>query len=137
MIEELKILTRDQEHLIQMQTRLVNQFTACLKASYPVALSLVANLQHRSTLCFLQAYPTPQAALGASVEPFTPDLKQAGHQHPPQVADKGVEQLHQPHLPADPITTRTTARLLLALVAHLLPLLDQSAAYDEESAALF
>ena len=31
-IAELKGLTRDQDSLIQMQTRLVNQLTACLKA---------------------------------------------------------------------------------------------------------
>jgi transposase len=31
-ITELKLLTRDQDALIQMQTRLVNQLTACLKA---------------------------------------------------------------------------------------------------------
>src|SRR5215472_14673328 len=39
-VAELKALTRDQESLIQSQTRLVNQLTACLKAYYPVALKL-------------------------------------------------------------------------------------------------
>ena len=29
LIQELKTLTRDQDHLIQCQTRLVNQLTAC------------------------------------------------------------------------------------------------------------
>jgi transposase len=58
-VAELKGLTRDQDSLIQMQTRLVNQLTACLKDYYPVALDLFAKLQQRSTLLFLQAYPTP------------------------------------------------------------------------------
>jgi transposase len=31
-VAELNLLTRDQDSLIQMQTRLVNQLTACLKA---------------------------------------------------------------------------------------------------------
>jgi transposase len=53
-VQELKVLTRDQDALIQMQTRLVNQLTACLKAYYPVALKLFAKLQQRSTLTFLQ-----------------------------------------------------------------------------------
>lgn len=52
-VAELKALTRDQDMLIQMQTRLVNQLTACLKAYYPVALSLFTKLQQRSTLIFL------------------------------------------------------------------------------------
>ena len=62
-VAELKLLTRDQSALIQMQTRLVNQLTACLKAYYPVALELFTKLQQKSTLLFLQTYPTPQAAM--------------------------------------------------------------------------
>lgn len=120
-IEELKQLTRDQDQLIQMQTRLVNQLTACLKAYYPVALSLFSRLQQRSTLRFLQAYPTPQAAQAASVAQLTSVLKQAGHQHAEQAATKTFEKVHQPHLTAAPITTRTKSRLMLALVAQLLP----------------
>jgi transposase len=58
LIAELKVLTRDQESLIQSQTRLVNQLTACLKAYYPVALKLFSKLQQPSTLLFLQTYPT-------------------------------------------------------------------------------
>jgi transposase len=65
-VQELKTLTRDQDALIQTQTRLVNQLTACLKAYYPAALKLFAKLQQRSTLVFLQTYPTPQAAGTAS-----------------------------------------------------------------------
>jgi transposase len=65
LVAELKTLTRDQDALIQMQTRLVNQLTACLKDYYPVALELFAGaLQQRSTLIFLQTYPTPQQAMG-------------------------------------------------------------------------
>jgi hypothetical protein len=36
----LKTLTREEARLIQSQTRLVNQLTACLKSYYPVALTL-------------------------------------------------------------------------------------------------
>jgi transposase len=57
-IQQLKALTRDQDALVQMQTGLVNQMTACLKTYYPVALHLTTSLQQRSTLLFLQAFPT-------------------------------------------------------------------------------
>src|SRR2546426_802081 len=67
-VQELKALTRDQDSLIQSQTRLVNQLTACLKAYYPVALHLFSKLQQRSTLLFLQTYPTPEAAMAASLQ---------------------------------------------------------------------
>ncbi|HEY6407772.1 MAG TPA: IS110 family transposase, partial [Ktedonobacteraceae bacterium] len=106
-VQELKALTRDQDALIQLQTRLVNQLTACLKAYYPVALSLFAKVQQHSTLIFLHTYPTPQAAMGASVQQITEVLKHAGHTTAEKVAPEIFETLHQPHLTANAITTRT------------------------------
>jgi transposase len=47
------------------------------------------------------------------------------------------QRLRLPQLSADPITTRTKARLMLALVAQLQPLLGQIAAYDQEIERLF
>jgi transposase len=137
LVAELKTLTRDQDTLVQMQTRLVNQLTATLKAYYPVALQLFTKLQQHSSLIFLQTYPTPQAAMGASVEQLTEVLKHAGHTTAKQVAPKLFETLHQPHLTANAITTRTKARLMVALVAQLLPLVEQIAAYDKEIEHLF
>jgi transposase len=64
-------------------------------------------------------------------------LKEARHPTPKKTADKIVEHLHQPHLTADEITTRTTARLTLALIRQLLPVLEEIAAYDQEIERLF
>lgn len=136
-IAELKALTRDQDALIQMQTRLVNQLTACLKAYYPVALQLLSKLQQKATLLFLQTYPTLQAAQAATVEQLETTLKQAGHPTPGPVAARISETVHRPQLHADEVTIRTKSRLMLALVAQLLPLLEQIVAYDKEIAALF
>ena len=136
-IAELKLLTRDQDALIRMQTRLVNQLTACLKAYYPVALELFAKLQQKSTLLFLQTYPTPQAAMAASAEQITEVLKQAKYPHPAPVASEIVERLQQPHLQANAVTTRAKSRLMLALVSQLLPLLEQIKQYDKEIHTLF
>jgi transposase len=137
LIQELKTLTRDQESLIASQTRLVNQLTACLKTYYPVALTLFSKLHRPSTLAFLQAYPTPQAAQQASLEALTLVLKQAKHRRLARVGQRIWEQLQQPSLQADPITTRAKSRLMLALVQHLHLLVDQLAAYDKEIARLF
>src|SRR6266511_5386516 len=79
LVQELKALTRDQDSLMQSQTRVVNQLTACLKAYYPVALELFSKLHQPSTLAFLRAYPTPEAARGASVTDIQQTLKAAGH----------------------------------------------------------
>jgi transposase len=136
-LTELKLLTRDQDALIQMQTRLVNQLTACLKAYYPVALELFTKLHQKSTLLFLQTYPTPQTAMAASVEQITEVLRRAKHPHPISVAAEIVERLQQPHLQADAVTTRTKSRLMLVLVSQLLPLLEQIRQYDKEIGTLF
>src|SRR5437016_3940837 len=85
-ITELKLLTRDQDGLIRMQTRLTNQLTACLKAYYPVALELFSKLQQKSTLLFLQTYPTPQAAMAASRQEIEQTLRRAKHSNPTAIA---------------------------------------------------
>jgi len=136
-IQELKALTRDQDALIQSQTRLVNQLTACLKAYYPVALELFTKVQQHSTLVFLQTYPTPDSAKAASLDEMTAVLKQAHHPNPTKAAQHIWHTLRQPHLQADAITTRTKARLMLALVSQLLPLVEQITAYDKEITRLF
>jgi transposase len=123
--------------LIRTQTRLVNQLTACLKAYYPVALDLFSKLQQKSTLVFLQTYPTVEAARAASLGELQQHLKQTRHPHPADAAASIVEQLHQPQLQGDVILTRTKSRLMLALVSQLLPLLEQIADYDKEIRTLF
>ena len=102
---------RDLEALIQSQTRLVNQLTACLKEYYPVALELFCKLHHPATLAYLQAYPTLEAARAASVEELTLLLRQQRHPQPQRTATKIYSQVPQPQLQADPVTTRTKSRL--------------------------
>ncbi len=138
LVQELKALPRDQDGLIQSQTRLVNQLTACLKAYYPVALDLFTKLHQPLTLAFLQAYPpTLEIAQRASVEELTALLRQHHHPTPGPTAQAVWERLHQPQLQADAITTRTKSRLLLALVSQLAPLLEQIKEYDGEITRLF
>jgi transposase len=136
-VAELKQLTRDQDTLIRTQTRLVNQLTACLKAYYPVALDLFSKLQQKSTLVFLQAYPTFEAARAASLGELQQQLKHTRHPHPADTAARVVELLHQPQLQGDVVLTRTKSRLMLAQVRQLLPLMEQIADYDKEINTLF
>jgi len=137
LIAELKALTRDQDTLIQSQTRLVNQLTACLKAYYPVALELFGKLQQPTTLAFLQAFPMPEQAQDASVEQIAAVLKAAGHPTAATKAPQVRQRLHQPQLRADPVVTRTKTRLMLTLAAQLRVLLPEIAAYDDEITRLF
>jgi hypothetical protein len=136
-VAELKLLTRAQDGLIQTQTRLVNQLTACLKTYYPVALTLFSKLHQRSTLVFLQTYPTPAATSAASSAEIATLLRQGHHPHPQERAELIVDLVHQPHLVADALTTRAKSRLMLALVSQLLPVVEQIAQYDKEIPRLF
>jgi transposase len=136
-VHELQTLTRDQDALIQRQTRLVNQLTACRKRYYPAALHLFAKVQQRSTLLFLQTYPTPQAAAAAPVAEITATLRAAKHAHPPKAALRIVEDLHRPQLVASEGIVRAKSRLMLSLVKQLLVVIQQSASSDEAIRTLF
>jgi transposase len=137
LIQELKELTRDQDALVQMQTRLLNQLTACLKAYYPVALTLFSKLNQPATLAFLRAYPTPQQARQTTVEELVVLLKKTRYPGVQAAASRLVQQLQTPALLANQVTTRTKARLLLAILDQLEPLVHQIAGYDEEIEHLF
>jgi transposase IS116/IS110/IS902 family protein/transposase len=137
LVQELKTLTRDQDALIQTQTRLVNQLTACLKEYYPAALHLFAKLQQRSALVFLQTYPTPQAAQVASLEELTATLRAGKHTNPRRVAPTIMEELHRPQLVASEVIVRAKSRLLLSLVNQLLVVIEEIASYDKAIRSLF
>jgi transposase len=136
-VQELKTLTRDQDALIQTQTRLVNQLTACLKEYYPAALHLFAKLQQRCALVFLQAYPTPQAAQAATLEELTTTLHTGKHTNPTRAAPKIFEEVHRPQLVAKEVIVRAKQRLMLSLVKQLLVVIADIATYDKEISTLF
>src|SRR2546421_8048906 len=95
-LSEMKLLARDQDALVQMQTRLVNQLTACLKAYYPVALDLFSKLPQKCTLLFLQTYPTPQAAQAASASQIQALLNECRHPQAARASRSIAKQLRQP-----------------------------------------
>jgi transposase len=136
-VAELKTLTRDQDALIQTQTRLVNQLTACLKEYYPVALHLFTKVQQPSTLLFLQTYPTPQAVQMASLEAIETTLRAAKHRTPRPVAARIVQAVQTPQLCANEVTVRTKSRLMLSLVKQLQVVIQEVADYDKEIQRLF
>jgi len=137
LVAELKLLTRDQDGLIQGQTRLVNQLTACLKAYYPVALDLFGKLHQGATLAFLQAFPTPDEARAADVERIAAVLKAAHYATAAAKAQEIFQRVRQPQLTADPVVTRAKARLMLALATQLQVLVTEIAAYDVEISRVF
>jgi len=137
LVQELKQLPRDQDGLIQMQTRLVNQLTACLKAYYPVALNLFALLHQPTTLAFLQAFPTRESVQQADADESAALLRSTKHHQPEAKAQWLVALVHRPQLQADAITVRTKSRLMLALVQQLAAVVEAIATDDKQLSCLF
>src|SRR5215467_13570431 len=106
-MQERKALTHDQDALMQSQTRLVTQLTACLKADSPAAWQLFSKLQQHAALVFWRTDATPQAAKAAAVDELRAVLKQAHHPTPTKGAQHIWQTLQQPHLQADVLITRT------------------------------
>jgi len=63
-------------------------------------------------------------------------LKQAGPPTPEKQAQSIFEALRQPQLTAHEVTIKTKSRVMLALVAQLLPRVEQITASDQELAEL-
>ncbi|TYP52445.1 transposase [Thermosediminibacter litoriperuensis] len=137
LIQELKALTRDQDTLIRESTRLTNRLISCLKEYFPVALELFSRPTLPVALDFLKLYPTLEAAQQASVLELAAFLKSHKHPKPNQTAITIYQKLHSPQLKASPVVTRTKARLMLAILSQLEPLLEQIKEYDREIERLF
>ncbi len=137
LIQELKILTRDQDTLIRESTRVTNRLIACLKEYYPVALKLFSKPTLPVALDFLKLYPILEVAQQASVPELAAFLKTHKHPRPNRTAIAIYQKLHSPQLKASPVVTRAKARLMLALISQLEPLLEQIKEYDNEIQRLF
>jgi hypothetical protein len=127
--QELKGLTRDYTRQVRQQTRLLNQLTAALKAYYPRALEVIADLKSRWGRDFLHDYPTP-AALAA--------LTERRWQRWARDHRLGVERatalwavIARPHLAVPPHVVRVQARLVGALLEQLTVTIGTVEAYRE------
>lgn len=136
-VQELKTLTRDQDTLVRMHTRLVNQLTAYLKEYYPAALHLFDKVQQPCTLHFLQAYPTPEAARGASVDEITAILHRGKFPQAEQAVTRIVEELRRSPLVPSAVTVCTKAHLMLSLSKQLLVVIEDLATYEKEIHTFF
>ena len=133
---QLRLLTRDRQALVKLKTQLTNQLTQCLKTYYPKALELFTAVDSPISLAFLTAYPAPEKAAALTPKAFKAFLKQHAYPVPAKV-EALWQVLQQPQLPVEPFVVAAKSQLLLALVAQLLPLVQQLKHYDQTIANLF
>jgi transposase len=115
--QELKGLTRDYARHVRQQTRVLNQLTATLKAYYPRALELGAELTSVWARDFLRTYPTP-ADLTALTERQWQRWARAHRLSQERIAELWTL-LQGPQLPVPGHVVRVHARRLGALLAQL------------------
>ena len=65
LLEQLRLLCRDEMALIEERTALVNQLQAALHEYYPTALEAFEDWTLKAAWAFVEAFPTPQALAGA------------------------------------------------------------------------
>lgn len=131
---ELKILTQDEQKLIRLKTKLLNQIQSCLKDYYPAALELFCELERPVTLSFLLKYPQPEKISVAELKRF---LKKHHYPGVDKKAKEIFEKLSAPQIFVEEFTVRAKSRMLITLVEHLKMLLEQLEKYQKEIDILF
>lgn len=127
--QELKLMTRDAQHLIRQQTRLVNQLTATLKEYYPRALEVLSDLTTPLARAFLTTYPSPEAVAALRKAQWRRFAKAQRLTETRATALWGV--LQQPQLPVPAHVVRAKARLVQVLVDELSATVRGVEAYRE------
>lgn len=109
-------------HLTRDIVRLSNRLREVLWRYYPAATQVFSSLTSNITLAFLQAYPTPQAAAGLSLESFQAFARE--HRYPrPQQLTRCFARLQEPHPEPHPDTVAAYAAetpLLAGLLSSML-----------------
>ena len=129
--QEIKWVSRQRQKLVQEQTRLKNQLTACLKAYYPAVLGLFSGLDCAIAWAFLRAYPNAKAAAQASLAELEEFFDRHGYtckRKIPQI----YAQLQAPTIPVAEWQVRVSQRHMLLLVDLMATLTPQIKAYERE-----
>jgi transposase len=137
LIQELRLLCRDEVELIGKRTELINQLQAALHEYYPAALEAFEDWTAPTSWSFVQAFPTPQALQSAGKRKWEKFL----HTHRlwrPKTAQERLEIFARAtEFCGSDAVTRAKSRLALTLVKLLQTLDRQLADYRKEIERLF
>jgi transposase len=137
LVQELRLLTRDEVSLIEQRTALVNQLQQALNDYYLTALNAFDDWTVPYAWEFVEAFPTPELLVQAGRRRWENFL----HAHKlwrPQTYEKRLEQFAKAaDFLASPATIRAKSRLALSLVKTLLTLEQQLEQYRAAIVQLF
>ena len=129
--QENKLVSRQRQKLVQEQTRIKNQLTACLKAYYPAALGLFSSLDCAITWAFLRAYPNAKAAAEPSLAELQTFFEQHGYTCKRKIPEI-YEHLQAPAIPVAEWQVRALQRHMLLLVDLMATITPQVNTYERE-----
>ncbi len=137
LVQELRLLCRDEVELIRQRTALVNQLQQALLEYYPAALQAFEDWTADYTWRFIKAFPTPQALVKAGKRRWENFLHQHRLYRPNTVQTRLDIFAKATGLAASEGISRAKSRLALSLVATLLVLEEQLQQYRQAIAELF
>lgn len=137
MTQELRILCRDEVHLIAQRTALVNQLRAALREYYPAVLEAFEDWVSDGPWAFIQAFPTPQELVAAGKRRWEKFL----HTHRLYRRDSYAKRLEifarADQFCGSPAVTRAKSRLAVTLAGQLRLLEVQLNQYRKSIKELF
>lgn len=137
LVQELRILCRDEASLIAQRTALVNQLQEALHEYYPVALNAFDDWTMPATWAFVIQFPTPETLSKAGSNRWNKFL----HTHKlyrPQTCEKRLDLFaHATEFCGGPAVTRAKSRLAVALAKQLQTLEAQIKEYRSHIETLF
>jgi transposase len=137
LIQELRLLCRDEVELIRKKTELVNQLQAALHEYYPAALQAFDDWTAQASWSFVMQFPTAQTLQKAGRRKWEKFL----HVHRlyrPETNQKRLEVFEKAEqLCGNAAVTRAKSRLALTLIKLLLALQSQLEIYRKEIERLF
>src|SRR3972149_4838821 len=128
--EELGIVLRDRESLVELKTRLTNKLRASLREYFPQALKLFSDISCGGSLEFLEAFPTHGEALKVTKKRIESVLRRSNSYSHDKVQEI-YEALREQQFPPSKAVIRAKRGLTLALVSQIKPLIKQIEAYDK------
>jgi transposase len=135
--QELRLLCRDEVHLIAQRTALVNQLRAALREYYPAALEAFDDWVSDGPWAFIQAFPTPQALVQADKRRWEKFLHTHRLYRPETYAQRLEIFARADQFCGSPPVTRAKSRLAVSLAGQLRVLHKQLSEYRRGIEALF
>ena len=137
LIQELRLLCRDEIHLIEQRTALVNQLQESLYEYYPAALEAFDDWTMPATWAFVQRFPTPQALAKVPKRRWQKFFHTHKLYHP-ATAEKRLEIFARATaFCGNEAVTKAKSMLALSLAKQLALLGTQLKAYRQRIEALF